>query len=159
MDKETELNPSYFNRDLSWLDFNERVLEEGLRKDKPLFERFRFLAIVVANFDEFFMVRVAALKRARRAGLSGDPSGLSPAEQLEGVFQKASSIIRRLYDCLMGDIFPALAAGGLELVRPDSYTVPKWISWNRSLSGRFTRSLRPCVSRRTNRCPFSKAVA
>jgi len=125
MDKETELNPSYFNRDLSWLDFNERVLEEGLRKDKPLFERFRFLAIVVANFDEFFMVRVAALKRARRAGLSGDPSGLSPAEQLEGVFQKASSIIRRLYDCLMGDIFPALAAGGLELVRPDSYTVPQ----------------------------------
>jgi len=116
-------NEPYFNRDLSWLDFNERVLEEGLRRDKPLFERFRFLAIVVANFDEFFMVRVAAIKRANRAGLSGDPSGLSSAQQLEGIFQKAGSIIRRLYDCLLGEIFPGLAAGGLELVRPDSYTV------------------------------------
>jgi len=129
MDKETEPNPSpaatYFNRDLSWLDFNERVLEEGLRKDKPLFERFRFLAIVVANFDEFFMVRVAAIKRAKRTGRSVDPSGLSPAEQLEGVSRKARSIIQRLYDCLMGEIFPGLAAGGLELVRPDSYTVPQ----------------------------------
>ncbi|MCL2600864.1 MAG: polyphosphate kinase 1 [Treponema sp.] len=125
MDKETELNPSYFNRDLSWLDFNERVLEEGLRKDKPLFERFRFLAIVVANFDEFFMVRVATIKRAKRLGLSGDPSGLSPAEQLEGVARKARSIIQRLYDCLLEDIFPSLATGGLELVRPDSYTVPE----------------------------------
>jgi len=129
MDKETEPTPpqnaTYFNRDLSWLDFNERVLEEGLRGDKPLFERFRFLAIVVANFDEFFMVRVAAIKRARRAGRSGDPSGLSPAEQLEGVARKARSVIRRLYDCLMGEIFPGLADGGLELVRPDSYTVPQ----------------------------------
>ena len=129
MDRATESGPPqnavYFNRDLSWLDFNERVLEEGLRKDKPLFERFRFLAIVAANFDEFFMVRVAAIKRARRAGRSGDPSGLSPAEQLEGVARKARSIIQRLYDCLMGEIFPSLADGGLELVRPDSYTVPQ----------------------------------
>jgi len=128
MDKETAANPAqkaaYFNRDLSWLDFNERVLEEGLRKDKPLFERFRFLSHVVANFDEFFMVRVAAIKHARRAGFSGDPSGLSPVEQLDGVSKKARSIIRRLYDCLLGEIFPDLAAGGLELVRPDAYTVP-----------------------------------
>jgi len=129
MDKKTEPNPlqnaTYFNRDLSWVDFNERVLEEGLRRDKPLFERFRFLAIVVANFDEFFMVRVAAIKQAKRAGFTGDPSGLSPAEQLEGIARKSRSIIRRLYDCLMGEIFPSLAAGGLELVRPDSYTVPQ----------------------------------
>jgi len=125
MDKKNESNPAYFNRDLSWLDFNERVLEEGLRADKPLFERFRFLAIVVANFDEFFMVRVAAIKRAKRAGISRDPSGLSPAQQLEGVARKAKSIVRRLYDCLTGEIFPGLAAGGLEFVRPDSYTVPQ----------------------------------
>jgi polyphosphate kinase len=128
MEKETGLssNPAvYFNRDLSWVDFNERVLEEALRKDLPLFERFRFLAIVASNFDEFFMVRVAAIKRAQRAGFSGDPSGLSPAEQLKKIFEKIRSINRRTLDCLFNDIFPSLAAGGLELVRPDSYTVPQ----------------------------------
>ena len=118
-------SPLYFNRDLSWVDFNERVLEEGLRKDLPLFERFRFLAIVSSNFDEFFMVRVAAIKRARQAGLAGDPSGLGPAEQLQLISQKIKSIIRRQSACLMGEIFPGLAASGLELVRPDSYTVPQ----------------------------------
>ncbi|MCL1836661.1 MAG: polyphosphate kinase 1 [Treponema sp.] len=126
MDKKAEwdhTSPLYFNRDLSWLDFNERVLEEGLRKDLPLFERFRFLAIVVSNYDEFFMVRVAAIKRALRAGIYGDPSGIDPAQQLQLIREKTYSIIRRLCACLMGEIFPGLAASGLELVRPDSYTV------------------------------------
>ncbi|MDR0494941.1 MAG: polyphosphate kinase 1 [Treponema sp.] len=128
MEKETELpsNPAvYFNRDLSWVDFNERVMEEAMRKDLPLFERFRFLTIGASNFDEFFMVRVAAIKRAQRAGFSGDPSGLSPAEQLKKISEKIRSINRRTLDCLFNDIFPSLAAGGLELVRPDSYTVPQ----------------------------------
>jgi len=128
MDKETKLPspPSvFFNRDLSWVDFNERVLEEGLCKNLPLFERFRFLSIVSSNFDEFFMVRVAAIKRAQRAGISGDPSGLSPAEQLKRISEKVHSINRRLSACFMGEIFPGLAAEGLELVRPDSYTVPQ----------------------------------
>jgi len=128
MDEKTELSSPpavYFNRDLSWVDFNERVLEEGLRKDLPLFERSRFLSIVSSNFDEFFMVRVAAIKRAQRAGISGDPSGLSPAEQLKRISEKVHSINRRLSVCYMGEIFPGLADGGLELVRPDSYTVPQ----------------------------------
>ena len=100
-------------------------MEEGLRKDLPLFERFRFLSIVAANFDEFFMVRVAAIKRAHLAGLSGDPSDLSPAEQLKKISEKIHSINSRRSACFMGEIFPGLAAGGLELVRPDSYTVPQ----------------------------------
>jgi len=129
MDKKTELSSPppavYFNRDLSWVDFNERVLEEGLRKDLPLFERFRFLSIVSSNFDEFFMVRVAAIKRAQRAGISGDPSGIGPAEQLKKISEKVHSMNRRLSACFMGEIFPGLAAEGLELVRPDSYTVPQ----------------------------------
>ena len=128
MEKETGPGPSpslFFNRDLSWLDFNERVLEEGLRRDLPLFERFRFLAIVAANFDEFFMVRVAAIKRAMKSGLSGDPSGLSPQEQLKRVCEKTRSINRRVLGCLFGEIFPGLAAAGLELIRPDTYTVPQ----------------------------------
>jgi polyphosphate kinase len=128
MDEKTELSSPpavYFNRDLSWVDFNERVLEEGLRKDLPLFERSRFLSIVSSNFDEFFMVRVAAIKRAQMAGILGDPSGLSPAEQLKRISEKVHSINRRLSACFMGEIFPGLADGGLELVRPDAYTVPQ----------------------------------
>jgi polyphosphate kinase len=117
--------PLFFNRDLSWIDFNGRVLEEGLRKELPLFERLRFLSIVSSNFDEFFMVRVAAIKRALSAGLSGDPSGLNPAEQLKLVREKVRALGSRLYACLTDEIFPGLAAGGLELVSPDSYTVPQ----------------------------------
>ncbi|GHV95610.1 RNA degradosome polyphosphate kinase [Spirochaetia bacterium] len=116
---------TYFNRDLSWIDFNARVLEEGLRQDLPLFERFRFLSIVASNFDEFFMVRVAAIKRALRANTAADPSGLSPAEQLKEVAEKTHALTCRQYDCLRNEIFPGLARGGLELLRPDSYTVPQ----------------------------------
>ena len=56
----------YFDRELSWLDFNERVLAEALRQDLPPLERYKFLTIVSSNFDEFFMVRMAAMKRAIR---------------------------------------------------------------------------------------------
>jgi polyphosphate kinase len=115
----------YFNRDLSWIDFNERVLEEGLRQDLPLLERFRFLSIVTSNFDEFFMVRVAAVKRALRAGFAADPSGLSPAEQLAEITKKVRAIVRRQHECLQNEILPGLAHNGLELLRPDSYTVPQ----------------------------------
>jgi polyphosphate kinase len=117
--------PQYFNRDLSWVDFNERVLEEGLRTDLPLMERFRFLSIVSSNFDEFFMVRVAAIKRNLGAGAGADSSGLTPAEQLARVSEKVHAIIRRQHDCFRDEIFPGLARSGLELLRPDSWTVPQ----------------------------------
>jgi polyphosphate kinase len=117
------LNGRYFNRDLSWIDFNRRVLEEGLRKELPPLERFRFLAIVSSNFDEFFMVRVAAMKRALRSGgNSPDPSGLSPAEQLREVSEKVRAITGGQHACLLNEVLPALARGGLELARPGSYT-------------------------------------
>jgi polyphosphate kinase len=117
------LNGRYFNRDLSWIDFNRRVLEEGLRKELAPLERFRFLAIVSSNFDEFFMVRAAAMKRVLRSGgNSPDPSGLSPAEQLGKVSEKVRAIISGQHACLLNEVLPALARGGLELVRPGSYT-------------------------------------
>jgi polyphosphate kinase len=117
------LNGRYFNRDLSWIDFNRRVLEEGLRKEPAPLERFRFLAIVSSNFDEFFMVRVAAMKQALRSGGENpDPSGLSPAEQLREVSEKVRAIISGQHACLLNEVLPALARGGLELVRPGSYT-------------------------------------
>ncbi|GHT82166.1 RNA degradosome polyphosphate kinase [Spirochaetia bacterium] len=126
----------FFNRDLSWIDFNERVLEEGLRGDLLPLDRFWFLSILSANFDEFFMVRVAAMKRALRSGgpnRSGgpirsdagpDPSGIGPEEQLRKTAYKVRSITRRQYDCLLNEIFPTLAHSGLALIRPP-YTAPQ----------------------------------
>ncbi|MDR3173493.1 MAG: polyphosphate kinase 1 [Treponema sp.] len=111
----------YFNRDLSWIDFNSRVMEEGLRKELPPLERFRFLSIVSSNFDEFFMVRVAGLKRALRSGGGPDPSGLSPAEQFREISKKVRAIIEKQYACLTAEVLPALGRGGLELLRPVSY--------------------------------------
>ncbi|MDR2070268.1 MAG: polyphosphate kinase 1 [Treponema sp.] len=117
----------FFNRDISWIDFNRRILEEGLRPDLPPLDRFRFLAIVASNFDEFFMIRVAAIKRAFRAGVGPeqDPAGLSPEALLKKVSENARDILGWQYECLRNEIFPALARGGLELVRPDSYTLPQ----------------------------------
>jgi len=112
------------SRDLSWVDFNERVLNEGLREELPLLERFRFLSIVSSNFDEFFMVRVAALKRMMNTQ-AADPSGLTPAQQLKAISDKVHSILRRQYECLRRDILPGLAKSGLSLLRPDAWTVPQ----------------------------------
>ena len=116
------------NRDLSWVDFNERVLMEGMRRDLPLLERFRFLSIVSSNFDEFFMVRVAAIKRMKdsdAAGLAVDPSGLTPAQQLKVIREKVHSIMDRQIKCFHDEIFPGLAKSGLLFLRPDSCSVPQ----------------------------------
>ncbi|MDR1948800.1 MAG: polyphosphate kinase 1 [Spirochaetaceae bacterium] len=132
----------FFNRDLSWIDFNARVLEEGLRPDLPPLDRFRFLSIVSSNFDEFFMVRVAGLKRARRAGTDPDPSGLSWEDQLKTVTEKVRALMRRLYDCLENEVIPALARGGLELVRPDTYSLAQMDR----LEDLFVRELYPALT-------------
>jgi len=112
-------SPAFFNRELSWVDFNERVLDEGLRKDLPPLERFRYLSIVSLNFDEFFMVRVAAIKRS---GEDTDPKALRPPELLDRIHQKVRAIVSRQYDALVGEIFPDLAKGGLTLRRPNEWT-------------------------------------
>ena len=122
-----KLELPYISRDLSWVDFNERVMNEGLRKETPLLERLRFLSIVSTNFDEFFMVRVATLKRMQKtdAGRTTDPSGLTIAQQLKAISQKVHAVINRQYECLRNEIFPGLAKNGLSLLRPDSWTVPQ----------------------------------
>jgi polyphosphate kinase len=117
--------PRYFNRDLSWVDFCGRVLEEGLREDLPPLDRFWYLAILSANFDEFFMVRVAAMKRALQSGAESDPSGLKPEEQLGRTAEKVRSITGQQYHCLQDRIFPALAAGGLSLLRPGAWSASR----------------------------------
>ena len=112
----------YFNRELSWLEFNARILEEALDKTNPLLERMKFLAIVSSNFDEFFMVRVASLKAQLRAGdATPDASGMSPSEQLAAVSRRAKEIIGKQYDCLAG-ILPSLEREGLAVTRPSAWS-------------------------------------
>ncbi len=109
----------FFSRELSWIDFNERVLEEASRAELPPLERLKFLCIVSSNFDEFFMVRIAALKRSLKAG--PDASGLRPVEQLSLAAQRIRSIVKRQYAILNDELLPALEDKGLTLVRPGSY--------------------------------------
>lgn len=90
----------YNNRELSWLSFNERVLEEATDLSNPLLERFRFLAIFSSNLDEFFMVRVAGLKDQVRAGFNrkDNKSGLTPKQQLAHIAKNNHKIVSRQYE-------------------------------------------------------------
>ena len=107
----------FFNRELSWLAFNERVLEEAYDATNPLLERLRFATIVASNLDEFFMVRVAALKSAVYEGdTRPDSSGLSPERQLAAIFTRATAQIERLYSVVTTVLLPAIAERGIRVV-------------------------------------------
>ena len=113
----------FFNRELSWLEFNARVLKQGLRKELPLLERVQFLSIVTSNFDEFFQVRVAATKRLLESNPDfTDASGLTPKMVLSSISARAHQIIRQQQDCLINDLLPALAKEGLVYVPQSEYT-------------------------------------
>lgn len=112
----------FFNRELSWLEFNARVLYQGLRKELPLLERLQFLSIVTSNFDEFFQVRVASVKRLISENENHpDISGLTPKMQFTSISARAHQIIRTQQNCLMSDILPALAEKGLVYISPMQY--------------------------------------
>ena len=100
----------FFSRELSWLAFNERVLEEAADRSTPLLERVKFAAIAASNLDEYFMVRVARLKNAVREGdADPDPSGRTPAQQLAEVLLRVHALVTRLYAVVADDLLPGLA--------------------------------------------------
>ncbi|MEZ0049243.1 polyphosphate kinase [Mycobacterium sp. MAA66] len=107
----------YLNRELSWLDFNARVLALAADPSLPLLERAKFLAIFSSNLDEFYMVRVAGLKRRDETGLSvRSADGLSPREQLRRIGERTQQISTR-HSAVFGDLVrPALAAEGIIIV-------------------------------------------
>lgn len=113
----------FFNRELSWIEFNARVLYQGLRKELPLMERLQFLSIVTSNFDEFFQVRVAAIKRMLAdAPDDVDISGLTPEMVLHQISARAHQVLRAQHDCLKNDILPALAEKNLVYVKPVDFS-------------------------------------
>ena len=90
----------YINRELSWLEFNQRVLDEARDKTTPLLERLKFLAITASNLDEFFMVRVGGLQIRRKGGVTKpDPTGMTPAQQLTAIGQRAHRMKEDQYTC------------------------------------------------------------
>ncbi|MGA9876980.1 MAG: polyphosphate kinase 1 [Solirubrobacteraceae bacterium] len=107
----------YINRELSWLDFNERVLQLGEDETTPLLERVKFCAIYTTNLDEYYMVRVAGLHDQIDAGVE-NPSqdGHTPSETIAGIRKRVLELGTRLSDCFEGDLRPALSEHGVNVV-------------------------------------------
>src|SRR5208283_3432718 len=107
----------YINRELSLIDFQRRVLEEAQDSSNPLLERLMFLSFVGSNVDEFFMVRVAGLKRQVEKNVSDPgPDGMSPAEQLRAIRASVIRLPRGAHECWSKELVPALAAAGIRIL-------------------------------------------
>src|SRR5687767_14784878 len=120
--KAPKTDPELFlNRELSWLEFNHRVLEEAMDPTTPLLDQLKFAIIASANLDEFFMVRVAALKHAVEEGdITPDLAGLRPRQQLIVVSEKAHQMVDELGATLVEQILPALAEKGMRVTGMES---------------------------------------
>jgi polyphosphate kinase len=112
----------YNNRELSWLAFNQRVLDQAVSDYHPLLERVKFLAIVASNLDEFFMVRVATLLKKQRAGLEAvSIDGLTVTQQLAAIRERAGTMLKEQAACWNDQLRPALAAQGVRILEPAEY--------------------------------------
>jgi polyphosphate kinase len=110
----------FLNREVSWLEFNGRVLQLAEDPSTPLLERVKFLAIFAGNLDEFFMVRVAGLKRRAAARLGvRSPDGLSVREQLQQISERTGELVDRQARCFSDSVLPALAAEGIRVAHWD----------------------------------------
>jgi polyphosphate kinase len=133
----------YFNRELSWLQFNARVLDLALDADVPLLERLKFLAIYSSNLDEFFMVRVAGLHDQVEAGIEKPlQDGRTPSDTLEAIRRVVREHVSRQSRCLDHDLRPALAEHGIRIVRyPDVGAAER-----KKLDERFQRQIFPVLT-------------
>jgi polyphosphate kinase len=133
----------YFNRELSWLDFNQRVLELAEDPDVPLLEQIRFCAIYASNLDEFFMVRVAGLFDQIDAGIDArGPDGLPPGEQIDAIQARTLELDRRLHSCFNGVLRPALEEQGIRIVSLDSASEEE----RREIDRRFHEQVFPALT-------------
>jgi len=141
----TFLPEHFVNRELSWLEFNARVLEEAQNDTNPLLERVKFLAIFASNLDEFFMVRVAGLReQAFDAELPQDPpaDGLAPLTQLQRIAQRTEQLVSQQYACWNESILPALVAAGIRIHKEANLEPEK----RRSLDKYFRQSVFPVLT-------------
>src|SRR6202049_850269 len=114
----------YINRETSWLEFNDRVLEEALDERNPLLERLKFVAIYGTNLDEFFMIRIAGLMQQLAAEVhKRSDDGHTPEEQLALVSQRLRRSLARMTDCLQNQLFPGLEEHGIRILGYDQLDV------------------------------------
>jgi polyphosphate kinase len=133
----------YINRELSFLEFNQRVLEQAKDSRIPLLERVRFLCISCANLDEFFEIRVAGLKELLEAGaVQGGPDGLPVPDQLKAIRARAVRLVDEQYQLLNDVLMPELAQNGVVFVSPDMWTEAQ-AAW---LADYFAREVEPVLS-------------
>ena len=114
----SEFKPEHFiNRELSWLEFNQRVLDEALDESNPLLERLKFFTIVSSNLDEFFEVRVAGLKQEIESGQAKRSiDGLTPSETHRAVIRRVRRMVSDQYDCWNKDLEPALTGQRIRIL-------------------------------------------
>lgn len=133
----------YVNRELSWLEFNRRVLEEAFDESVPLLERVKFLAIFSANMDEFFMVRVARLKRRIAQGdLEVGPDGMTPPQTLAAISTRVHELAEEQHRGFLETIQPQLEAEGIHIARPEELDADQ----KHFLEEFFRRTLLPVVT-------------
>jgi len=133
----------YFNRELSWIDFNDRVLQLAENVQIPLLERVKFCAIYTSNLDEFFMIRVAGLHDQADAGIDArGPDGRAPDEVIEAVRQRVLELGDRLARSLDHDLRPALAERGVRIVRWEDVSEHE----REALEDRFRRQIFPVLT-------------
>ncbi len=133
----------YFNRELSWLDFNQRVLELAEDPTVPLLERVRFCAIYASNLDEFFMVRVAGLFDQLEAGIDArGPDGLGPGELIDAIQARVLELDGRLHGCFNGTLRPELEEQGVRIVPLDSASEAE----RREIDARFHDQVFPALT-------------
>ncbi len=112
-----ETPQEFFNRELSWIEFNTRVLHEALDERTPLLERIRFLGIFSSNLDEFFMKRVAGLKRQVAVGVQRLVGGLTPQQQLSAIRDRVLPLLKAQADCFNKALLPLLEKQGIQLLK------------------------------------------
>jgi polyphosphate kinase len=132
----------YLNREISWLAFNARVLEEAQNPSHPLMERLNFLAISASNLDEFYMVRVAGLKDYQREGVTKlSPDGMTPVQELEVIEQTVSTMVQRQHDCWIA-LRAELDKAGISVVKPEKMTARE-LHW---LEDHFLKNIFPVLT-------------
>ncbi len=124
LEREGIHNTHFNNRELSWLEFNSRVLEEARDPSVPLLERLKFLAIFSSNLDEFFMIRVAGVKHQISANVEdAGADGLTPHQVMEGISRRCHELTAQQHKCFTDEIVPELEKHGIRIMTPATLTV------------------------------------
>jgi polyphosphate kinase len=133
----------YINRELSWLEFNERVLDEARDTRHPLLERVKFLAITSSNLDEFFMIRVAAIKEQILADVyEVSPDARTPMQQIQAIHEQVEFMLAAMSACFWDDLHPKLMEAGIHLLRMNEITAQE----RRALADAFAREIFPVLT-------------